>query len=132
MKTKYFIFTLFGIIFLFFGIRIYAQSSSIDVSKFNEFQKIGYKVIDVRTPAEYAIEHISGAMNINFLEPDFALNLDKLDKQANYILYDKAGTRSTKAAKIMLDKGFINVYYLEGGLDAWKEENRPVEKNQHE
>jgi|GEM_PF-6368162 Rhodanese-related sulfurtransferase len=112
MKTKYFIFTLFGIIFLFFGIRIYAQSSSIDVSKFNEFQKIGYKVIDVRTPAEYAIEHISGAMNINFLEPDFALNLDKLDKQANYILYDKAGTRSTKAAKIMLDKGFINVYTL--------------------
>jgi len=128
MKTKYFIFLLSGLIFLLLGSRVYAQSSSVDVSKFNDLQKIGYKVIDVRTPTEYAIEHISGAMNINFLEPDFALHLDKLDKQANYILYDKAGTRSTKAAKIMLDKGFINVYYLEGGLDAWKEENQPVEK----
>ncbi len=132
MKTKYFITAISCFIFLLLGSRIYAQENYVEINKLNELLRSGYKIIDVRTPEEYATDHIPGAIEINFLAPNFALELDKLNKQDNYIVYDNNGTRSQKAAKLMTDKGFISVYYLMGGYDEWKSEKQPVEKNQND
>jgi rhodanese-related sulfurtransferase len=45
-------------------------------------------------------------------------------------VYCKAGVRSGKAADIMKELGFRQVYTLEGGIDEWEDEELPVEKKQ--
>jgi rhodanese-related sulfurtransferase len=38
-------------------------------------------ILDVRTPWEFAKEHIEGAENLDFTDPDFNEMLEKLDKK---------------------------------------------------
>jgi len=42
-------------------------------------------VLDVRTPEEYAMGHIEGALNINIAEADFSERVSKLDRDKTYI-----------------------------------------------
>lgn len=66
-------------------------------------------VIDVRTPAEYQEAHLKGAKNIDIQSDDFQVQIAKLDPTQEYLLYCRSGARSTKAAKLMVKKGFKNV-----------------------
>ncbi len=78
-------------------------------------------IIDVRTPAEIAEGIIPGATvfaNVN--EEAFDAEISKLDTTKSYIVYCRSGSRSNKAANIMLSKGFKNVYNLTGGVLNWK------------
>ena len=63
-------------------------------------------VIDVRTPAEFATGHLAGAVNIDIQGPDFASQIDGLDKAANYVVYCHSGNRASKAISYMQDNGF--------------------------
>ncbi len=112
----------------FFSSGVRAQTDTIDVQKFIELQNEGYKVIDVRTPEEFSEGFIEGAVNINFLDTEFKANIDKLDKEGNYLVYCKSGGRSKKALHLMKDIGFINVYSLTGGIKAWSAEGNPLSK----
>jgi len=112
----------------FFSSGVRAQADTIDVQKFIELQNEGYKVIDVRTPEEFSEGFIEGAVNINFLDTEFKANIDKLDKEGNYLVYCKSGGRSKKALHLMKDIGFINVYSLTGGIKAWSAEGNPLSK----
>ena len=67
-------------------------------------------LLDVRTPQEFSTGHIKGALNINFSAPDFASKIDELDKSATYLVYCKVGGRSSKAMKLMQEKGFKKVF----------------------
>ena len=49
--------------------------------KFDEVQ-----LIDVRTPAEFAEGHLKNPKNIDFYSPDFALQIEALDKSIPVIL----------------------------------------------
>ena len=46
-----------------------------------------------------------------------------LNKNLNYYIYCRSGNRSGKTVVILREKGFKNVFNLEGGIIAWKEEN---------
>jgi rhodanese-related sulfurtransferase len=85
-------------------------------------------ILDVRTKAEVDQGIISGAVNIDVLQDDFVNKIAELDKNQPVVLYCKVGGRSSKAAEIMVDKGFKYVYNLEGGYDLWKESGYPVEE----
>lgn len=74
------------------------------------------QVIDVRTPAEYAAGHVSGAVNIDVESPDFTAQLAELDKSGTYYVYCRSGRRSGIATQQMADAGFVSVVNLEGGL----------------
>lgn len=76
-------------------------------------------VIDVRTPRETANGGIPGSKRIDFLQDNFASEIDKLNKNTPYLIYCKAGGRSAKASQLMFDKGFTQVTNMEGGYDAW-------------
>ena len=67
-------------------------------------------LLDVRTPQEFSTGHIKGALNINFSAPDFTSKIDELDKSATYLVYCKVGGRSSKAMKLMQEKGFKKVF----------------------
>ena len=73
-------------------------------------------VLDVRTPAEYAHGHLRGARLVDALSPDFAREVEKLDRDRPYFLYCRSGNRSGRAARVMRDLGFQEVYNV-GGFD---------------
>jgi phage shock protein E len=75
-------------------------------------------IIDIRTPQEYSSGHIDGAINIDFYAPDFAQQLERLDKVAAFSIYCRSGSRSGKALDIMKNLGFTNVADLQGGYSS--------------
>ncbi len=78
--------------------------------------------LDVRTPAEFAEGHLTGALNIDFRSADFAARLEGLDKAAAYLVYCRGGVRSFAAMGRMKSAGFLKVYNLQGGFLRWREE----------
>ena len=80
-------------------------------------------ILDVRTKEECSESKIPGSLNIDYYSENFKDNLDKLNKNLNYYIYCRSGNRSGKTVIILRDKGFKNVYNLEGGILAWKKEN---------
>ena len=66
-------------------------------------------IIDVRTPAEFAGGHLDGAVNIDIQSPDFASQIDGLDRNGSYVVYCRSGNRSGMAMAQMLDMGFTDV-----------------------
>lgn len=77
------------------------------------------QLIDVRTSSEYTQGNIPNSQNWDFLNGDFEKNLDKLDKDKAVYIYCASGNRSGKAANILEDKGFKEVYDLRGGYTSW-------------
>jgi rhodanese-related sulfurtransferase len=125
----------FLLAFLLIGITSFAQTAvkdSINVISIEEFEKMSGKkknmVVDVRTPEEVAAGHLAGSVNINFLGEGFQEEITKLNKNKTYLLYCKSGNRTRKAADQMQKAGFKHVYMLEGGITAWNEAGKPVEK----
>ncbi|MBB6612473.1 rhodanese-like domain-containing protein [Pontibacter sp. Tf4] len=84
-------------------------------------------LIDVRTQEEFASGHLQGAANSDLLNGDFAKSLDGLDKEKTYYLYCKSGNRSGKAAKLMQDAGFKNVFNI-GGYEELKSAGLPTKE----
>ena len=76
-------------------------------------------ILDVRTSWEFAEGHIKNAKNLDFTDPDFNDNLQKMDKNKKYIVYCKTGRRGGIALETMEGAGFSNVYNLIGGYDSW-------------
>jgi len=91
-------------------------------------EKLDALVLDVRTKQEVDQGLISGAVNIDFLQKDFAERISELDKNQTILVYCKVGGRSGKAADLLVGKGFKHVYNLEGGYDLWKENGYPVKE----
>ncbi|MEM6633338.1 MAG: rhodanese-like domain-containing protein [Bacteroidota bacterium] len=83
--------------------------------------------IDVRTPAEFEIGFIPGAINIDVKAADFPEQIAKLDPTKTYFVNCKAGSRSMRACKVMQAQGFTNLYNLEGGILAWQKAGNEVE-----
>lgn len=81
----------------------------------------GAKIIDVRSPGEFASGHANGAVNIPL--DQFSTQVPKKfkDKNQEFVLCCASGNRSGMAKSIMEQKGYTNV--LNGGpwtrLRAW-------------
>ena len=56
------------------------------------------QLLDVRTPEEYAVEHLENASNVNWNGNDFVSKVEKLDKSQPVFVYCKVGGRSSQAA----------------------------------
>lgn len=112
------------IIFMVTFLSCQVNGQNVKVIDPNEFEKTinessSPQIIDVRTPDEYNIGHISGAENINFQDSDFKTQLLKLDKTRPVLVYCAVGGRSGKASKMMNELGFTKIYDLDGGANAW-------------
>jgi rhodanese-related sulfurtransferase len=77
------------------------------------------QILDVRTPEEFASEHIANAANVNWLADDFAAKSNNFYKSKPIFVYCKSGARSQKASEKLAELGFKNIYTLEGGLLKW-------------
>ena len=79
------------------------------------------RVLDVRTPTEYAQGHIAGAVNVDFNAADFADQVAQLDKNTSYIVHCRSGKRSSNSLPILKEQGFTAIYHLNKGFNAWKD-----------
>ncbi len=86
----------------------------------------GVTTIDVRTPSEFLLGHISGAMNIDVEGLGFNSEIAKLDKNATYAVYCRSGRRSAIAVKEMKDAGFKNLFNMKAGTEEWSAAGLPL------
>lgn len=85
-------------------------------------------LVDVRTPKEFAEGHLSGALNIDVLEPDFITEVEKLDINKPIYVYCRSGKRSAKAALILKDFGFKEIADMKGGFLQWESDGLQKEE----
>ena len=86
------------------------------------------QVVDVRTAEEYRSGHIEDAINIDVQKEDFQEKASKLDKNRPVLVYCRSGKRSMTAASALEEMGFTRIVNLNGGMLAWEEADKPVEK----
>lgn len=86
------------------------------------------QIVDARTEAEFEEGHLQNALNIDVLETDFITKAEKLDLEKPVYIYCRSGKRSTKAALILKDAGFKEIYDMQGGYLLWESEGL-VNKN---
>ena len=107
---KIFLFSLF--------IGLTSQISFVKVLEKDNFQVLMQQesqVIDVRTPEEYALGYIEGAILIDYKAADFHASISALNRKVTYLIYCRSGNRSGKASIIMDSLGFQKIYDLKGG-----------------
>jgi rhodanese-related sulfurtransferase len=80
--------------------------------------------IDVRTPEEFASGHAYRTRNIPL--DILASNLDTLEKNEPVYLICRSGSRSKKAAQILIDNGFKQAISIAGGTEAWQAAGLPM------
>jgi rhodanese-related sulfurtransferase len=86
----------------------------------------GTIVLDIRTPEEYNEGIIEGAINIDFYAPNFAQQLDALDKDSSYVVYCRSDNRTGQAMDTFADLEFQQVSEIDGGIVNWYQEDLPV------
>ena len=75
------------------------------------------KLLDVRTPEEYAITRIAES---TLIDQDLAREIiEKWPKDTAIVTLCHHGIRSLDAAAYMKGHGFQNVKSMKGGIDAW-------------
>lgn len=82
-------------------------------------QKGEYVILDVRTDEEVAQGMIKGAQQLDFNGENFEEKLGEMDKDVAYFVYCAGGGRSGNAVSQMSEMGFMTVYDLDGGINAW-------------
>lgn len=96
---------------------------NIDNSEFKKLMKLPNTVVfDVRTPKEVAEGKIAGVKEVADINntDEFEETLKRLDKSKNYLVYCRSGARSTKACKLMEERGFTgSIYNLAMGITGW-------------
>ncbi len=86
-------------------------------------------IMDVRTPVEYEMSHITGAINVNVQDESFEDMVIALDPNKTYIVHctkNPAGGRSSRALETLQSLGFKHLYSLEGGYVAWQDAELPL------
>jgi thioredoxin len=94
---------------------------TVDVKTYAEKLKTTQnpQLLDVRTPEEFASEHIDNATNVNWNGSDFETKAATYDKSKPVFVYCKVGGRSAQAANKLAEMGFKEIYNLEGGIMKW-------------
>jgi adenylyltransferase/sulfurtransferase len=82
------------------------------------------ELIDVREPFEYEIARIDGAKLIPLGE--IGDRVDELRREQPIVVHCHSGQRSAQAVRLLQQRGFSNVYNLDGGIDAWSDQIDPT------
>ncbi len=88
-------------------------------------KQVNITLIDVRSEAEFAEEHIPGAI----LLPLDRLTVQQVfpyQDQGRCIFYCRSGNRSHQAGEKLIQAGWSEVNHLEGGIQAWKALGYPI------
>lgn len=82
-------------------------------------------LVDVRTPEEYALGTIDGAVNIPL--DDLRGRLGEIDRESDVIVFCAVGLRGYLAQRILLGRGYRRVRNLAGGYKTYSLATQKVE-----
>ena len=85
-------------------------------------------LLDIRTPEEVSKGFLTNASFINFYDENFLQKASWIKKNQAIYIYCHAGGRSSKAAEMLIELGFREVYNLVGGYSKWVEDGYLVEE----
>ena len=74
--------------------------------------------VDIRDQKSFNADHINGAIHLS--NNNFDKFVNSTDKNNTIIVYCYHGNSSQKAAQLLTNFGFLNVYSLNGGYEEWK------------
>jgi rhodanese-related sulfurtransferase len=86
-------------------------------------------IVDVRERMEFAGGRIAGASSLPL--GDLEKWQDGLDRSKETFVICHTGRRSAEAQKKLEMMGFANVVNVAGGIEAWKKEKLPVDRDEH-
>lgn len=102
---------------LFVGYFMFMKGGDVTGAEARQLVQAGARLVDVRTPGEFATGHIPGAVNIPVQQLDERLaELEPKDKPV--VLYCRSGRRSATAARTLKSAGFAVVHDL-GSIGRW-------------
>lgn len=82
----------------------------------------GVTLIDARTPEEYGVSRLPGALGKTSIEKisDLAVGT------RHVVIYDSVGIQSAELVEALVAGGAVETVYLEGGIFQWANEGRPL------
>ena len=93
--------------------------SQISVQEAHELIASGdVTIVDIRDADSYYKEHIAQAFRVD--QENIAEFLQTAQKEKPLICYCYHGISSRQAASYFAQQGFIKVYSIDGGWEAWK------------
>ncbi len=106
---------------------IFANFESLSPQEASALMKSNKNItlLDVRTPEEFAQEHIKGALLIPVQILNSNLSKLSKDKGKKILVYCRSGNRSIAASRILAKNGFIPLN-VQGGISQWKSEGLSV------
>lgn len=87
----------------------------VDGARARALVEAGAQLVDVRTPEEYAKDHVAGAVNVPVTELEGRLS--ELTRDRPVVVYCRSGNRSAKAASTLCSAGY-SVHDF-GARSAW-------------
>jgi rhodanese-related sulfurtransferase len=85
-------------------------------------------VVDIRTQERFDLGHILGALSVPKDSMTNSLQLLNKYKSKPVILVCHLGQDSPKTALVLKSNGFTQLYFLAGGMEAWRSAGLPVDK----
>lgn len=85
-------------------------------------------VLDIRDTSEFSNGRIPKSKNIPLSEIDKRIEEISKFKDKPVIVTCRTNNRSGSAARLLRQRGFADVYQLDGGFGAWQQASLPVEK----
>lgn len=83
------------------------------------------ELLDVRTVDEYDVSHLKGAVRASPNERIGTFSRS-VRKDQRIVVYDSVGFRAASFARRLLQAGYTDVKYLEGGIFKWANEGKAL------
>lgn len=84
-------------------------------------------IIDAST--KYNLGHIPNSINYPVNDGTLESELGSLDKQAKYLVYSSSDPEGKRAAQLMVDARFQEIYFLRGSYGLWIQSGYDYEKS---
>lgn len=85
-----------------------------------------YAVFDVRERGEFNEGQIPNCTSLPRSQIEFRIAALVPNRGIFIVVYDEGGERATLAAQTLAECGYHSVSVLDGGLDAWRSQGRPI------
>lgn len=128
MKIKNIFFAIASSLVILAACKSNAQLPALSVADFEKsITQNSIQLLDVRTAGEYQSGHLAHALLADWTnQEEFKKRVKALDKNIPVYTYCLSGARSNAAMTWLNENGFT-AYNLKGGINAWKQEGKPLE-----
>jgi len=108
MKWQFYLAAAVVVVAFFLYKQFRSRLNSEEAAAVSQALAAGARIVDVRTPGEFANGHVPGAVNIPLGE--LQSKIKKVGKKRKpVVVYCRSGSRSASAAAILRDRGFAQV-----------------------